>query len=61
MRGAYIRDCRYLGSLVFAPRIYPRGAYIITHVRWSVSPSVFKYLRDRYEDFSNFLHEVGAP
>ena len=23
--------------------------------------SVFKYLRDRSKDFSNFLHEVGAP
>ena len=24
-------------------------------------PSVFKYLRDRSKDFSNFLHEVSAP
>ena len=25
----------------FGPRVYPRGSYVITHVRpWSVSPSV---------------------
>ena len=30
--------------------------------QWSVrGPSVFKYLRDRSKDFSNFLHEVSAP
>ena len=52
----------------FGPRVYPRGSYVITHVRGpsvrgprSVRPSVFKYLRDHSKDFSNFLHEVSAP
>ena len=55
----------------FGPRVYPRGSYVITHVRpWSVvrgpwsmvhGRSVFKYLRDRSKDFSNFLHEVRVP
>ena len=88
------------GSVYFGPRVYPRGSYVITHVRPSVrgpslnisettlriflildlvypkgsyvityvsgpsvvrGPSVFKYLRDRSKDFSNFLHEVSAP
>ena len=26
-----------------------------------IHKSVFKYLRDRSKDFSNFLHEVSAP
>ena len=60
--------CRWKadGRTYFGPRVYPRGSYVITHVRpWSVSPSVrpsvFKYLRDRSKDFSKFLHEVSAP
>ena len=52
-------------KLHFEPRVYPRESYVITQVRPSVGPSVrpsvFKYLRDRSKDFSNFLHEVSAP
>ena len=32
----------------------PEGVHVITHVRPSVGPSVFKYLRDRSLVFSNF-------
>ena len=42
----------------FGPRVYRRGSYVITHVRPSVSPSVFKYLGDCAFNFSETLHEV---
>ena len=49
--------CRsYIG-----PRVYPRGVLCNHPCPWSVRPFVFKYLRDRSKDFSNFLHEVSAP
>ena len=48
-------------NIYFGHLVYPRGSYVITHVRPSVGPSIFKYLRDRSKDFSDFSHEVRAP
>ena len=36
----------------FGSRVYQKGSYVITHVRWSV----FKYLGYRSSDFSETLH-----
>ena len=51
-------------SIHFGPQAYPRGSYVITHVRLSVSPwSVFEYLRDRSKDYSNFgprVYQMGS-
>ena len=69
MRGkfVYIHAIQFFVKVsLFGPRVYPRGSLVIalvrwSMVRWSVSWSVFKYLRDRSKDFSNFLREVSAP
>ena len=46
----------------FGPRVYLMGSMVITlvspSVRWSVRPSVFKYLGDHSLVFSETLHEV---
>ena len=56
-----------LSTFHFGPRVYPRGSYVITHVRpWSVvcGPSVGQSLDISETDlriFLIFLHEVSAP
>ena len=37
---AYFENVRNLKKINFGPRVYPRGSYVITHVRPSVGPSV---------------------
>ena len=44
--------------IIIGPWVYPLGSIVIALVRLSVSPSVFKYLRDRSLVFSETLHEV---
>ena len=38
----YIFNWAVSTCLIFGPWVYPRGSYIITHVRWSVGPSVVR-------------------